>query len=607
MKTGADLLALTVQRVLQGHAITEVARGANVAPSTVSKLLERCLGGDSSNGPALSNGLIPHKRSKPYKRLRPLPSQSQNSGHAGAFKQLLEECPGLKQYLNDFLSKALKKTRAQPNLKPRVFYEAFMGYLQTNQWPSYKYPYTTADLAEESCRRFFKESLSQLNQSNQARHSRPSLIHNTVFRDIEIDEHTVDSSSSFYLEYDIEAESVTYPLRLSRFTLILARDVASSAIFSPYIVLDGHINQEEFRQAIQHFLKPTNELPSLATPGLRYIEGAGFPTTIGYEQDAIPMIQYVHLDNAMVHLANLSSHFIRKELGATLHASRPGLPLARQMVESAFGVLEVDIHTLPNTVGTDVLDIRRETGNKLKHPPVVSLQALIDTIRFLVANYNGTPQARLHAASPLDVMRYQLDHKPIIALPQERASLILRQTRPVKLPVKHQEGSGPMCYVNYHYQKMKGPGLRNPALKGSYVTAMVNDRDLRKFEIFTPEGKNLGWVQSPAAWQQLPYSRSMLSQLNRLARDGRKLKKVSLFNYLEYLLENRKVPKVALSLSKWLSYHVNEPEKGQNLNFLDETFPAEDINQSTDSDVSEHFPEWSPKMRNTRSWLDDID
>lgn len=595
-----------VQSVLQGQSIVDVAKSANVAPSTVSKILSRCLGGNDFDPPALTNGLIPYKRTKPYRRQSPLPTLSSNTGHVGAFQQLLDECPGLKDYLNNFLVQSLKQSRSQPNLKPRVFFEAFIKYLQVNNWPFCKYPFTTADLAEESCRKYFHELCADLIQTKSPRHSRRKSIVDTIFTDLEIDEHTVDCTSSLLLEYDIEGESKIYPLRLSRFTLVLARDIACKAMFSPYIVLDKHINQEEFRFALQHFLTPTDTLPKLETPGLQYNVGAGFPTTIGYFRDCLPTIQHVHLDNAMVHLSHMTKAFVCGDMGATLHFGRPKVPLARQIVESAFGMLEVDIHTLPNTAGTNPLDPRRESGKKLKHPPVVSLQALVDVIRFLTANYNALHQAGLHNASPLDVMKWQLEHRLILTLPKERSRNLLRHSRPVRLPVKLPDGSSGSGYVNFHYQKMKGPGLRDPELHGKEVIAMVDDSDLRKFEIFKVDGTHLGWVRSPPTWQQLPYSRSMLTQIYNLVRNSRKLEKASLIGFLEYLLENRNNHTIALSLSKWLSHYLNDPDKAPDLWNQENDLTYSD-SQLSDVPETSSYPAWSPKMRNVKSWLDESD
>lgn len=598
-----------VHSVLSGTPIIKVAERAGVSPSTVSKLMERCLGGDLEMSPILSQGFIPNSYAHGYSRHADLPSLTTKKGYSGSFQFLLDQCEGLRDHLDNLIKQSNGNSLVRINLTPTLFYDALVDFLTKSGWPHNSYPFTSVDMGRESCRLYFHSRQSYIRNKKSRRDSVRSLGNSFIYQDIEIDEHLLDSTSNIQLQWDIASGTSVYPLRLSRFTLILARCRTSKAILAPWFVFDRHISQGDFRQALQHFFKP-GELPALSTNGLKYKDGAGFPTTENPDWGDIPIPHIIHMDNSMVHLSHSILDFITKELNVSLHLSRPGRPLARQIIEAAFGLIEKQIHALPNSVGKNVLDPRRESKRQLKHPPVVSVQALIEAIRMITANYNATVQASLHGATPLQVIRHQLDQYPILKMSRFRSWHAFNPKRTEKLVVHFPSNDAQQGYVNYCYMKMRGPGLRDHLLRGKSVIALIDENDLRKFEIFTEDGKPLGWVSSPPSWQSVPYSHSMLRQMHRHVRSQRNSESISLLDYLNFLIENRNKPKYALLLVKCLARQVNEPEGPFWKN--DQLMADKGIQRvktlkgpEIESIKPKRLPSWSPKIRKRKGWFDE--
>jgi len=583
--------ARIVAAILEGRSVKSVAESFHVTPGRVSQLMGRCLAGDEDTPPALTTGLIPHQRLETSSRRTALGTLAKPAGDRCGFQYVLATVPGLSDYLMTQIRAKVHRNKSSQNLTPRRFHASFIAYLNDQDWPKDTYPFTSSSLGYESCRRFLKRSLIELQMPKE--HHRvigPKTMPVCAFQEIHIDEAHIDCKGAAAVVLHDQMK----PLRLGRISLLLARDVGTGCYLAATIALSAHPNAADVLALLEQLVQPWEPL-ALTAPGLSYSAEAGFPSALD-ESFCRPTFGIVRLDNALAHLSHQVRRMVCEHLGATVNFGLPKNPKARALIEQAFRRLNLDIHRFPSTTGSHPNDPLREPSKLQKNPPFVSLRALQEAISVLLTEYNLSPLANQGGITPLEQMQYQMTNHllPLRASnlgpglgPYERS-----QTVTVRKGFKAEAPR-----INFEGCQYTGAALNSADLLNQKVTVLMDIRDIRLLHVMTLDGRSLGVVQAPHTWTRFAHSVSLRKRINHLVRRNVLSKRDPLGGFFDYMLAHRHLPKEALSLLKLAKLMPEE-----------DTLPSEEAedsmptpkNDSTLQKALERLPDWNPDMAKNR-------
>ncbi|WP_336368300.1 hypothetical protein [Marinobacter sp. C2H3] len=583
--------ARIVAAILDGRPVKSVAESFNVTPGRVSQLMDRCLAGEEDTPPALTTGLIPHQRLKTSSRRAALGTLSKPAGDRCGFQYLLATVPGLSDYLMTQIRANVRRNKNGQNLTPRRFHASFIAYLNDQDWPKDTYPFTSSSLGYESCRRFLKRSLIDLQMPKE--HQRvigPKTMPVCAFQEIHIDEAHIDCKGAAAVVLHDQMK----PLRLGRISLLLARDVGTGCYLAATIALSVHPNSADVLALLEQLVQPWEPL-TLTAPGLSYSAGAGFPSALG-ESFCRPTFGIVRLDNALAHLSHQVRRMVCDYLSATANFGLSKNPKARALIEQAFRRLNLDIHRFPSTTGSHPNDPLREPSKLQKNPPFVSLRALEEAISVLLTEYNLSPLANQGGITPLEQMQHQMtNHLLPLRASNLGPGLGPYQRSQVVTVRKGFKAEAPR--VNFEGCQYSGSALNSADLLNQKVTVLFDIRDIRSLQALTLDGRPLGVVQAPRTWMRFAHSVSLRKRINHLVRQNVVSRRDPLGGFFDYMLAHRHLPKEALSLLKLAQLMPEE-----------DTLSSEEArdrmpnpkNDSALKQALERLPDWNPDMAKNR-------
>ena len=529
-----------VSRALAGQTLCSIASDNHLHSGGLCRMLDRCLGGDEDSPPALTKALIPNFRINESTRKKPLPKIGEAGGGANAFSHLLNNVPGLREYLHKQLRLYAQRSRRGQNFRIQNFHKAFLRYLTENNWPKDTYPFSHPTLASESLRRYFHQELQELRvPKNPTRVILPTHLTASIYEEIQIDEHTVDCRGSVVVELNNMWEA----LPLSRITLVAARDVATGAVLAYHLVLRGDACQDDILCLIE-VMTSSWQPRILSMPELKFPPGNFMPTQLG-EEFCRPAFGVFRFDNAMIHQALSVRDYICDTLGATLQLGIPKYPLARSLIESAFKDLNLSVHRIPSTTGSYPTDPLREPANHQKKVPIISLKVLEDMIHIHAATMNQRLMGNLGARSPIDVMKSQmLRHLVPLRPPLAQTHMPMVGREEVKVHWSSKEKRLP--WVNFANKQYRG--FIPPRFYGQKIFIQFDRRDIRELRAFSREGEDLGTLKAPLTWQRFPHSLVTARYIHKLVKADRLKAQDPFGGYYDYLTNHRELPTAALEL-----------------------------------------------------------
>lgn len=584
-----------VAQVLANRPMNTTARDHHVSPPFVTYLLNRALGGEETEVPALTRALVPGEPLASGRRRKALSTLAEPCGNTCSFRHLLAVVPGLRDYLDKLVRLSLHRTRNSENLRVGTFHKAFLRYLRQANWPADTYPFTVDYQGYESLRRYFHRRMEELSLPRQpTRVITPRVKPVTVFAGIQIDEHTVDCHGSVVLVLNERWE----PLRLSRITLIAAREVTTGAVLGSVLVLNGSVSREDVLALLATFTCPWTPL-ALTAPGLAYPPGVSMPSALGAEfrRAAYGIIQF---DNAMVHRALEVRDYVCDRLGATLNLGIPKYPLARVLIETAFKDLNLDIHRFRSTTGSHPTDPLKEPPHQAKKPPLVSIKVLEEVIQVHMAVMNRRPMGNLGAATPIDVLREQMANHWVPLRPACALERTDPQVGSCWLTVHYSVRERRRPWVNFAYLHYDAPGVLSPALARQKIRVEYQRSDIRHLHAYNARGEFLGTLEAPQSWQRFPHSLATRKLILKLIRQNHIRSIDPLGAYFDYILQHRTLPSQALELVRVTR------EFGQAPQLTDSPrLPAPSPVSAPPRQPRSPIPDWSPGMIDHRRHLDE--
>ena len=520
--------------VLQGMAITHACKKYGLHRSFGTYLLNRCLASTSGETPPLTAGLIPFNRVVSERRSIPL-SKAANSGSRLSVAKILHENPEMKDRLDTAIRDHMAKRKGAEILTNASFHRRFLDELENMNWPETLYPLDRERKGYFAITNYFKSKLQEFGLARNG--TRPVRISKhtakRVFEEIQIDEQIEDVSTSV----DLYLDDNLIPLRLARISAAIAIDVASDAILGYEVCLTQHPSHEDILALLEKTRRRWCPI-TLTTKGLKYLPGSMLPSGL---DERVRHLQpnIIKLDNALSHHANRVSNYVCNRWGATVNYGPPARPKDRNFVEYAFRRLNRLTHRFESTSGSNVLDPKRESKANSKTPPVVKLHEFEQMLEVVITAHNIRPQARLGGASPLDIIRYQLDEFP---LPLNYSSLdreisAFMDERRVKVKFLKNERRAP--FINFEGLRYTGSGLSNPKLVDSTILVRFDIRDIRKLEAYDLTGNSLGELLAPSSRQGFALSIRTLRRINKKVRQGSGMEQKTVDKYFTELVDRR--------------------------------------------------------------------
>ena len=547
-----------VAQVLQGERIKVVAKTYGVTPGRVTQLMNRCLGGEDDEQPALNKGLVPHATIREKKRRSPLPRLGDKLCRGPCtFKALLVQVPGLKEALDNLLIAKIKDKPYAQLPTPQSSHGEFKRVLAGANWPTDLYPYTSDSLAYESLRKYMAKRHDELllarKKPRSQQHSIRRLTPRRALRAIQIDEHMLDLRTK--IELVLNEELIQLPV--SKASVLVATDVDTHVILGYQIAYSDHPNQQDMLLLIENCLLPWTPM-KLTTPELSYTPGACCPS--GLTEGHPISFGMIQLDNALIHYAQSVVNLLCKHLGATLNYGHPRTPTTRDEIERRFNyVCDKVTHRFASTSGSHPHDPIKESRKNQKQAPTISMRVLEEAVSVALTEYNITPQAALGHASPLELFKSHCQSHYVRYIPRtlsEQWHCHLSESV-VRLHWYKYESRDP--FINYAYARYNGDGLITAARNHeTHIRIRYDRRDIRKIQALSLDGTSLGELHAPATWMRYPHSlatRQRIYQLNRRYRFGMR---DILAGYFHYLLANKETPSIAIELLRAYSEFTHE-------------------------------------------------
>ncbi len=574
----------------------EICRKYDISKSSLTKLLNRCLGGEEPE-PPLTSGLIPHLKLRHDYKNRPFEFHN-NQGTAYSFNMLLEKAPGLHETLTHLINKSVRKHKDAPLVTPQLLHRILINHLVEINWPQTAYPFTTEDAGYESTRKFLNSTRSEMELNSHISMRYPRTIGPVaedlplLFDEVQIDAHTYDATSSIFL--DLGARTI--PIRISRFSLLISTDVATGLILSYHIALTPQPSAHDVMKCLTNIFKPWEPL-TFSTPEFDYKPDAGYPNGIVYNTTQMPMIQSVCLDNALAHHANIVREFVINKMNTTFNYGLPANPRRRNWVEHAFSIISEVAHTLPTTTGNSPIDPRKEKTSSGKKPTSVTYVALTEIIEIMLANENCKPLLRLQNLSPLDAAKHSIATHYLTYYPPHKSQNLHLYPEISTVTIRCRADGEAEHHINYQGARYKGACIMKPQLANKKVHIAVNWDDVRTITVLDDNGQPIGIVTAIGIWSKISHSLAIRKKIIKSHRDSKSHTKDPIAGYLKKLLDNLHSPSNNLAL---LQLYHDSGIREYSTEIRDDVYASEnkDAHNSLESTLPDYTPDFVMGRKN---------
>jgi hypothetical protein len=508
-----------ITRVLKGEPMKSVAEYFQCSAASVTQLMNRCFSLKNDTF-VLTSALIPYTRVKTHERHAPLPSHDNRVGAAGSLTALFKHLPSVREKLDELILDRIKDRPEGVSLSPMDLHGKFKAMLAEHAWPTDQWPNTSQDLGRETIRLYIKKRYEELAFERRKIKERvrdeasniASAAHERLMGRIEIDAQFID----FQGRLDIVLNDELIPLRLARAWLYCAIEVATDNILG-YIVVEKKVpSQWDVLRLFAQCFRPWTPM-HLTTPEFRYAPGACLATGLPEMQGLI--MHEVALDNAWAHHANTIQQFVVAQQGITLHLGHPGQPKSRQWIERTFNRINQHLsHRMPSTMGSNVLDPKRESRRNSKKPPRIPHLLFYEALELELTQHQVIKQGgKLAAASPLDLLRAKRESHWVPYQPKQTRSSDRPFEWKYQLPIKSRKDSMAR-HVNFEGTKYPCSHLESLTPADTHLKVIADIRDIRSLKAFNLSGHFLGRIFAPKSWQSYPHSIDSRMKINKMVK-----------------------------------------------------------------------------------------
>lgn len=517
------------------HMVKDIASMTGLSRHEIQRLVNRCLLDDGDGKIWGYRALIPQKRVDGYTRFKALADSSDAyENYAGAFKQLLDIYPNIKDKIIDYFLQRRKDIIIENQIRVKHLHNYFIKLCRTAGIQLNQYPFTTKDMAKRSLYRFVKQleqlyfsKVAQRYGDEAARHARSTGIgernHPVIerpYQRVQFDGHRIDAMIS--LTYTLPSgEEITEVL--DRIWLLVIIDVATTAIIGYHLCLNREYSSYDVLHCIKNAIVPKKP-KEFKIPGLNYPEGMGYPSLVLEETKWALWDEFLY-DNAKANLASIVIDRLTQFVGCSVNAGPVSMPERRAFVERFFRFIEDNgYQRLPSTTGSNPDDPKRKNPEKKAIEYKINAAEIEELTEIFIARYNLTQHAGSNNLTPLDCMQQRIlkGNFPRV-MPPEQQNEICFFLQKVQRNVVGDIKSGRRPYINYEGVEYRNDVLsRSPNLIGTKLDLLVNIDDIRILRAYLPDGSEFGLLTATGKWGLRAHSLKTRKVINNL-RDNKEI------------------------------------------------------------------------------------
>jgi len=523
-----------VQMYQAGSLLQDIHEATGVDPSTISYLATRCTSVAPDGQIWGFRALIPNARIKPYKRIAPFRSDEGQGrgGFSGALQVLLDRLRT--EGLEDLLVKAILRKTSElgiPEARIRAvdLHRVFIGVVRKLGVKEHEWPFTTEHLGLKTITSFMRDVLeTNFAASVRARGERAAVAHLAVGQGVESFLLFEEPYEAFELDaYRINAhltvrfkspKGVLIPTRVNRLWLLTLVDRVATAIAAYLIVYRREVAAADVLQLFRRALTPWRPR-ELCIPGLKYAEGAGFPSGV-FKMLSGALGSVLFLDGALANLSDAIRERARRELGFAINWGPVAHFERRPNVERTYKAIRDDVFgRLPSTTGSHPQSGRAPDAEVHAERLDINALEVEDIVDVYLAGHNATPSEGLSFLSPLEFLKEHVESRNFMPrrLPIQASTgevlFPLRLTVQVRGSLK--DGRRPYVQldrVHYTSDVLRSAGK----LIGKSVIIDVDEEDLRQVRAYLHNGGELGFLRAQGKWGTTKHDRRTRKAINRL-------------------------------------------------------------------------------------------
>lgn len=343
---------------------------------------------------------------------------------------------------------------------------------------------------------------------------------------VEMDEHTLD----FFASIAIPTPKGIRYVKIRRLSIILVVDRFSEAILAYTVIVRRKANAADIVATVAKALgRWTPRVMSL--PGFDAVRRGGLPLEL-IEALAACGFNMLLMDNDSAHLAEASLSRIGYMAGCAINYGKVAHFERRPFVESINHRLEIAFQRLPSTTGSGPTDPRRKRAEGKAVTYKIDLQAVLDLIDAVIADYNTSLPAGNLGATPLEILQHYVEDTsigflpPVLPPPLPGMPPLGLMIETVRVAGSLSRGERP--HINFDRARYAAPWLsKRMDLLGELVQLHVDEDDIASVFVVAPDGRPLGRVDVTGTWAGAPHSREMRRLINAAIDAGEMVRRTN--------------------------------------------------------------------------------
>ncbi|WP_251108061.1 integrase [Burkholderia glumae] len=509
-----------IQAYLRGTPLADLKRDFDINRGTLTRLLERCLASHPDGRIQGFRGLIPHIRTKRYRRIVPAVRRTQHGGLTGAMGQLFERLPQLTQILEREIGAGTLGIAQNGRLYGlRNVQSKLIAACREAGLGMQAYPLSQDEMGYRSLARWVKRRL-EARVPIRRLDSRDRAWDVTIrpFSAVELDGHKLDLRLRVRCA---EPSGVSVDLETERLFVVTLIDVCTRIVLGWQVVPAPEYNHHDVLTVLQDALRPRRKRDQLLIAGLAYRPTAGFATEVCPEV-AYACWDVLKVDNAAAHLTEETFLPVCQFVGCRLEAGPVAAPTTRPFIERFFLTLTDRMsRQVVGTTGRHPEDPAGQRGRRVSVGQLITLPELEELLDVTIANYHATPHDGLNGRTPLEALQLAVAHQeaPVRTLPQLQR-VRLHQLQSVHVcTVRGNVARGVAPYISLYGARYSNEVLqRTSGISGEKIRVYPNPSDMREAWAYLPNGAELGRLAVLEGWR---YSRHTLRLRKHILRQRR--------------------------------------------------------------------------------------
>jgi len=500
--------------------LREISIDSGISAPEIVRRAKRCLKTHKDGRIWGYRALIPKIRITSYKRTKePSLDQSGFGGDSGAFSYLLDTYPSLREFIYQRVIKKLINGKIKAG---RVQIKSlFNDFIKEVKKLGIKgYPLNRKEKGRFAFHNYVKTLFENFPQAN-AEHLYGKDVANTLvktgigdspktasrcFKRVECDEHKIDLITTILVPL---VGGGYKQITLDRFWIIVIEDVFNRAVIGYHIALKERVNKLDILRALARCTE-SQPRKAVVIPELNDVKG-GLPI------DLIPDLQWISFDEISfdrdtTHKSNSVKSVLKNVFGSRVIMGEAHLPITRPYIEKFFGLLESELHQLPNTTGSHVNDPCRNmpATEAIRHG--ITAERINELLDACIAEYNvNSDRPALGYRSPIEITMQDIEAQYDKGLPYRKIP-INKQDHINIVGQRHKcrvvNGKGRRRpYINFKHVRYNSDTLSmSPELCGSFLTILADPDDLRFLKAYLDTGEELGILQARGDWGIIPHT-----------------------------------------------------------------------------------------------------